>query len=89
MFSVPHQLAKLFILEEEIVAAFETTESQFDLIEEYLQLWQARYNELQPREEDDGVSWENDLLLLSLSVIVTVSLQQEIDINDLKGLKET
>ena len=56
VFSVPHQLAKLFILEEEIVEAFKTTQSEFDLIEEYLQLWQARNNELPPREENDTVS---------------------------------
>ena len=51
MFSVPHQLARLFILEEEIIELIEDSEIDETVTGDYLELWEARYNELKPNKE--------------------------------------
>ena len=51
MFSVPHQLARLFILEEEIIELIEESEIDETVTGDYLELWEARYNELKPNKE--------------------------------------
>ena len=51
VFSVPHQLASLFILEEEIIGLIEKSNIENSVFVDYLQLWKARYNELKTNDE--------------------------------------
>ena len=51
VFSVPHQLASLFILEEEIIELIEKSNIENSVFVDYLQLWKARYNELKTNDE--------------------------------------
>ena len=46
---VPHQLARLFLAEEEIVAVISRQQLGLAAVDSYLQSWQARYRELRPR----------------------------------------
>ena len=48
VFVVPHQLARLFLAEEEIVAVISRQQLGLAAVDSYLQSWQARYNELRP-----------------------------------------
>ena len=49
VFVVPHQLARLFLAEEEIVAVISRQQLGLAAVDSYLQSWQARYRELGPR----------------------------------------
>ena len=49
MFVVPHQLARLFLAEEEIVAVISRQQLGLAAVDSYLQSWRARYRELRPR----------------------------------------
>ena len=51
VFSVPHQLASLFILEEEIIGSIKKSDIENSVFVDYLQLWEARYNELKTNDE--------------------------------------
>ena len=46
---VPHQLARLFLAEEEIVAVISRQQLGLAAVDSYLQSWRARYRELRPR----------------------------------------
>ena len=46
---VPHQLARLFLAEEEIVAVISRQQLGLAAVDSYLQSWRARDRELRPR----------------------------------------
>ena len=48
VFVVPHQLARLFLAEEEIVAVISRQLLGLAAVDSYLQSWRARYRELGP-----------------------------------------
>ena len=45
---LPHQLARLFLAEEEIVAVISRQQLGLPAVDSYLQCWRARYRELGP-----------------------------------------